>query len=306
LALVFPGQGVQRVGMGKALAERWPEARAVFERADAALKMALSRLCWDGSEAELRDTYNAQPAVLTTSVAYLEALRALRAEQGETLLPDMVAGHSLGEYSALVAAGTLSLEDAVRLVRERGRLMRDSGREHPGGMAAVTGLDSESLQRVCEAASSAGVVTVANSNAPNQTVISGDLAGLTRAIELARKEGAERVARLAVSIASHSPLMERASQRFSVVLAGFRLNDPQIPVVGNLAGQILRSAEDVKRELSQHLVKPVDWTRSVLNMGSQGPVSFIELGPGRVLTGLIKRISPGAEAHSASELGLEG
>jgi [acyl-carrier-protein] S-malonyltransferase len=147
---------------------------------------------------------------------------------------------------------------------------------------------------------------VANSNTPDQTVISGDLAGLARAIELARKEGADRVARLAVSIASHSPLMEKASQRFGEVLAGFRLSDPQVPVVGNFAGQLLQSAEDVRRELSQHLVRPVDWTRSVINMLSQGPVTFVEVGPGRVLTGLIKRISPAAEVRSAADLGLEG
>jgi [acyl-carrier-protein] S-malonyltransferase len=259
----------------------------------------VAHLLLEAEAGELTETRNAQLATFTLSLVVLDAIERLG------IAPTGCAGHSLGEYSALVAAGTLSLEDALRLVRERGRLMRDSGEERPGGMAAVIGLNSECLAEVCRQASRAGVVAVANNNTPTQTVISGDLAGLARAIELAKQAGAERAARLAISIASHSPLMERASQRFSEFLAGFNLADPQVPVIGNLAGQLLQTADDVRRELAHHLVRPVDWTRSVLNMLGQGPVTFIELGPGRVLSGLIRRIHPAADVHAACDLGLE-
>ncbi len=304
-ALVFPGQGSQFVGMGKDIYDSSPAGRAIFDEADRILEFPLSRLCFEGPEEELGDTINAQPAILTVSVAGLAALRERMAAAGRHLEPAYVAGHSLGEYAALVAANVMDFSDALRLVRERGRLMHETGKKRPGGMAAIMGLDSAALESVVARAREAGEVAMANLNAPAQIVISGDTAALQRAIELARAEGARRVAMLKVSIASHSPLMSRAAQGLSEALAHVPLRDPEIPVVANITGQVLHTAEDIRRELAENVVKPVNWTRSVLEMVNGGGETFIEVGPGKVLSGLIKRISADVKAVNVQEFVTE-
>ena len=237
-ALVFPGQGAQFVGMGAALIEASPAAAQTVREADEILGVSLSELMANGPAEELEDTYNAQPAILTISVA---ALRAVESALGDRLHPAMVAGHSLGEFSALVAAGVLDFPDALRLVRERGRIMKAAGEISPGAMAAVLGLDDEVLAEVCrEASNDGGEVVVANRNCPGQTVISGDVGALERASELAKERGAKRVARLGVSIASHSPLMADAAAEFGRHVAELTLADPQVPG----RGQRFRAADD--------------------------------------------------------------
>ena len=291
VSYVFPGQGSQFVGMGRDIYISSPAARAVFDEADSVLGFALSDLCFNGPAETLNDTQYSQPALLTVSIAYLEALRERMRETGQHIEPIFMAGHSLGEYTALVAAGSLSFADGLRLVWERGRLMKDAGERNPGGMAAVIGLEHARLLTVVEAASSEGVVVIANSNSPIQTVISGEIAALLKAMELAKDEGAARVARLAVSIASHSPLMQQAGEQLNLVLSNIHLTDPIVPLVANITGNFLTTAEDIKRELSQQLCKPVAWMASVRQMIEGGANTFIEVGPGQVLSGLIKRIS---------------
>ncbi len=291
LSFVFPGQGSQFVGMGRELYISSPAARAVFDTADGVLGFALSDLCFNGPEEQLNDTQYAQPAIFTMSIAHLEAFREWMRETGQQFEPDFVAGHSLGEYSALVACGSLSFEDGLRFVWERGRLMHEAGEDSPGGMAAVIGLAHDQLMQVVEQASSEGVVVIANSNSPIQTVISGEVKALLKAMELAKQEGAARVARLAVSIASHSPLMTHAGQQLNQVLSSIHLTDPLVPLVANVTGTLCRTADEVKRELSEQLCKPVAWVASVRHMIDEGATTFIEVGPGQVLSGLIKRIS---------------
>ncbi len=291
ISYVFPGQGSQYVGMGREVWERSAAARAVFEEADRVLNFPVTTLCFNGPADMLNDTQYAQPAILTVSVAYLEALREKLKEMGTTIEPVYVAGHSLGEYTALVAAGSLEFADALRLVWERGRLMKEEGVLHPGGMAAVIGLPTDRLRGVVEQASSEGIVVIANSNSPVQTVISGEIQALLKAMELAKNEGAARVARLAVSIASHSPLMQQAGVQLSQVIGNINLVDPIVPLVANITGQVLTTAEDIKRELSDQLCAPVAWVGSVRQMIENGANTFVEIGPGQVLSGLIRRIS---------------
>jgi [acyl-carrier-protein] S-malonyltransferase len=288
---VFPGQGSQFVGMGREVYASSPAARAVFDEADHVLGYALSKLCFEGPDEMLNDTQYAQPAIFTASIAYLEALREWMRGTGHEISPAFVAGHSLGEYTALVAAGSLSFADGLRLVQERGRLMKADGDRTPGGMAAVIGLPSERLETVVRQASAEGVVVIANSNSPIQTVISGELSALLKAMDLARTEGAARVARLEISIASHSPLMHQAGQQLNQLIVNINFSDPIVPLVANVTGTVLRTADDVKRELSDHVCKPVAWVDSVLQMVEEGVGTFIEVGPGQVLSGLIRRIS---------------
>lgn len=304
VAIVFPGQGSQYVGMGKAIYEASEAARRVFDLADEVLEFPLSRLCFDGPAAELEDTINAQPAILTVSVATLEAIKERALAMGQHLTPVVVAGHSLGEFSALVAAGVLDFSSALRLVRERGRLMKEAGDERPGGMAAVIGLDHQTLESVCTEASGEGVISVANANCPGQTVISGELGALTRAMELAKDRGAKRVAQLRISIASHSPLMARASTQLSEAVGKLPLHNPQIPIVANITGQALTTAEEIREELAHHIERPVNWTRSVSEMVNGGVNTFVEVGPGQVLSGLIRRISRDAKTLTIGDLGL--
>jgi [acyl-carrier-protein] S-malonyltransferase len=300
VAFIFPGQGTQYVGMGRALYEASQAAQRIFHQADEALGFPLSRLCFEGPAEELEDTVNAQPAILTVSVACLAALRERWDNVGRAVAPVMVAGHSLGEFTALVAAGVIDFGDAVRLVRERGRLMKESGEAQPGGMAAIVGLDSEALEAICAEAQQYGVLVLANSNSPEQRVISGERPALEYAVGLARERGARAVI-LPITIASHSPLMQRAAVLFAEVLANIPFRDPEVPVVANITGQILTSADEIRRELHEHLLRPVEWTHSVAGMIERGVDTFFEIGPGQVLSRLVKRISDDVRAISLGD-----
>ena len=289
LALVFPGQGSQYVGMGLDLCAQYSEARSVFDEADTALGFGLSKLCFEGPEEELNDTINTQPALLTVCMATLQTMGNL----DEVGVVSSVAGHSLGEYTALVAAGKVSFGDALRLVRERGRLMKEAGEQRPGGMAAVLGLPPESVAEACAVArqETATVVQVANINSPGQIVISGERRGLDRAIELAQHQGARRVVPLAVSIASHSVLMESASAGLREALNGIEFRETDTPVVGNVTGKPLLDSDAIREELTKQVVSPVQWVASVLWMLEHGAKTFVEIGPKDTLSKLIKHIN---------------
>lgn len=308
IALVFPGQGTQHVGMGRYLYDNFPAARAVIDQADVILGYSLSKLMFEGPSDELEDTLNAQPAILTVSVAALEALKDQMHEVGQKLQPVFVAGHSLGEYSALVAAGSLEFRDALTLVKERGRLMKEAGDEFPGGMAAVLGLETDTLAAVCEQASQEmnGIVVVANDNCPGQTVISGEAGALERAMELALERGARRAVKLDISIASHSPLMDRAAHQLGEIVAKVDFREPVIPIVSNLTGRVSTSVEDVRRNVGSHMTRPVMWTNSVREMIDSGATTFVEVGPGNVLGGLIRRVRRDVKTISLNDLNLGG
>lgn len=288
IAFVFPGQGSQQVEMGQDLYRASPEARAVFEDANRILDFDLTNLCFEGPKETLDDTVNAQPALLTVSIA---ALRALQ-HRTDLTTPAFVAGHSMGEYSALVAAGALSFADGLWLVRERGRLMKLAGERNPGGMAAVLGLDEQTVADICR---QAGGVQVANDNAPGQIVISGTFDGIERAMDLASEAGARRVIRLAVSIAAHSVLMNSIVDEFAEAVRATPIQSPGIPVVGNIAARPLESVPAIQQELIQQLTHPVRWVDSIRYMMDQGVGTFVEIGSGDVLAGLIRRIDRGAK-----------
>jgi len=234
-------------------------------------------------------------------VAVLAALHERLGRAADTLQPRFVAGHSLGEYSALVAAGVLEFPTALQLVRERGRLMKETGQRTPGGMAAVIGLDAATLEDVCRKATGKGVVCPANYNSPGQTVISGDLVALSEAIELAIAQGARRVVRLAVSIAAHSPIMHRASDQFALAMSHFHLQDARIPVVSDISARVMVSADEIRAELSRQLYTSVRWTETVREMLTAGVTTFVEIGPGEVLTSLIRRIDRQARTISIGD-----
>lgn len=296
-AFVFPGQGSQSVGMGRALAETSAAARSILDRADAALGQPISRLAWDGPADQLDRTENAQPALLATSIAYLAALRERWADMGlEAPEPRFAAGHSMGQYSALVAAGALSLEDGVRLVRERGRQMQASGGASDGAMAAIIGLDDAAIPELVAQATANGVFGVANRNAPGQVVVSGERAAIEASAEIAKALGARKAMILPVSVAAHSPLMADAAAAMSRVLASIEFHDPSPRLLANADARPIATAEDCRAELVQHLTTGVDWVRAVERMAADGVTTFIEVGPGRVLTGLIKRIVPDSDA----------
>ena len=298
-----PGQGAQKVGMGKDLAERFPAAREAFARIDAALGVPLSRLMFEGPEDELLQTHNAQPAILAHSAAVFAVMGAT--------VHDAVAaaGHSLGEYSAYVTAGTLDAAEAAKLVRRRGELMHDAGTRRPGTMAAVLGLATAEVEAACAEASTASHVAVAaNLNAPDQTVISGDPEGVTRAGEACKARGAKRVIPLKVSGAFHSPLMAPAKEPLAAALAHAPLRDPRFPIVANATAEPVRHADRARTLLVEQLTAPVRWVQCVqqtARMAGEGS-RFIEIGPGNVLAGLMKRILPGASVTSlgsADEVG---
>ena len=284
--------------MGRALAEAYPEARDVFAQANQVLGFPLSKLCFDGPEPELTDTVNQQPALLVTSVATLRAIEA----RAPHVRPAFVAGHSLGEFSALVAAGALDFKAAVWLVRERGRLMKQAGAASPGGMAAILNLDRDVLAAACEEASQASGerVQIANDNSPGQIVISGHQDALAKAIELAKSKGAKRAIPLKISIAAHSPLMALAAQSFRAELDSIAFKPAQMPVVGNVYARPIEFA-DLRDELEMQLTSPVRWTETIQYLVAQGVTRFIEVGPKDVLASLVRRIDPGVAAMNVGD-----
>ena len=297
LAYVFPGQGSQSVGMGRALVERSPAAAAVFAAADAALGEPISRLAWDGPAESLDRTEQAQPAILAASIAILEALRESWAAAGVPApVPAYAAGHSMGQYSALVAAGVIPLGDGIRLVRKRGRCMQASGSGRDGAMAAIIGLDDARIPELVQGAAAHGTFVVANRNAPGQVVVSGERSAIEAGAELARTLGAKRAIILPVSVAAHSPLMAEAAEGMRRALAAVEFRDPVIPLLANADARPITTGEGARAELVEHLTAGVDWVAAVERMAAAGVTTFIEVGPGRVLTGLIKRIAPDAAA----------
>lgn len=295
VAFIFPGQGSQSVGMGQALAAASPAAAAVFAEADAALGGPISALAWNGPEEILNRTENAQPALLATSIAYLAALRERWAATGITAPePRFAAGHSMGQYTAMVAAGVTTLADGVRLVRERGRLMQASGEGRDGAMAAIIGLDDAALPELVARASVAGTFGVANRNAPGQVVVSGERAAIEAGAEIARSLGAKRAIVLPVSVAAHSPLMAEAAAGMRSVLASVPFADPSTTLLANADARPLTTGDACRAELVEHLTTGVDWVRAVETMVAAGVDTFVEVGPGRVLTGLTKRIAADA------------
>ena len=302
LAFVFPGQGSQQPGMGQAVHDASPAARAVFAEADRVLDRPMTELCLTAPADILEDTATAQPAILTVSLAILEAIRERATAEGRTVVPRVVAGHSLGEFTAMVAAGVLDFPTALRLVQERGQLMRQAGIERPGGMAAVIGLDDDALEAVCRTASTLGIVGIANANCPGQVVISGELPALTRAMELAKEAGAKRVLRLPVSIASHSSLMSDVAARMGELVAQSPLRTPRMPIVANASGLPIDTIDEIRSELTTQVEQPVNWTKSVQQMIASGATTFVEIGPGQVLGGLIRRIDRTVTSVSGQDL----
>ena len=291
IALVFPGQGSQKPGMAKDLVDAFPAAAAVFRAADAALGVPLSTLCFDGPAETLMETHNAQPALLTHGVAVWHLLRE---HLGARVV--CAAGHSLGEFTAHVAAGTFDFETAVTLVRTRGELMQRAGLARPGAMAAILGDIDVRVRELCEQASrEAGAVVPANYNSPGQVVVSGEVAGVERLIELATEHGARKCMRLNVSGAFHSPLMDAARPGWDAALAAATMHNASVPVYANVTGRQVMAAKQSRRLLSVQMTSPVRWTETIRNIVEDHPgVTFIELGPGHVLSGLIRKIAPDA------------
>jgi [acyl-carrier-protein] S-malonyltransferase len=294
-AYLFPGQGSQEVGMALDVASHYPAAQDTFEEADELLGFSLSAICFDGPEEALTDTINAQPALLTTSIAILRAVESelgdieRQTEDGSAVL---LAGHSMGEYSALVASGSISFADGLRLVRERGRLMKEAGERSPGRMAAVLGLNMEAVAEVCADVSRQGsIVQVANDNCPGQVVISGNRQGMEAAVDALPSAGARKVAPLAVSIAAHSPLMASAAAELRAAIEATNVEPPQFPVIGNTTARPIATAAEIRAELAAQLTGSVRWTESIGYALDAGVSNFVEIGPGNVLTGLMKRIN---------------
>ncbi len=315
VAFLFPGQGSQAAGMGADIFTASTAARHVFEAVDQALGFSLSDLCFHGPEETLRETINAQPAIVTVSLALLAAFQEALSSPAHApswsspLTPSYSAGHSVGEYAALVAAGALDLESAVQLVRTRGQLMHHEGIVCPGGMAAVIGMDGETLEAICQEATAQtvaslsaaarahqgeGQVAVANFNAPGQIVISGEQRALGLAMDLAKEHGAKRVIPLAVSGAFHSPVMQPAASGLAEAIDATNVHDAAIPIIGNIDAIPLTEARAIRAELAQQIASPVHWIRTIEYLVNVGVTIFLEIGPGQALTGMVKRIAKGA------------
>lgn len=300
IAFLFPGQGAQYVGMGKDLAEAYPEAREVFEIGSEVLGLDLAGMCFLGPEERLMETENTQPAILAVSVSVARVL----AKHG--IRPSCLAGLSLGEYSALVFSGSISLEAAFHIVRERGRYMQEAVPLGKGAMAAIMGLGRDEVERICRDAQGHGVLDMANYNCPGQIVVSGEARAVEAAICLAKEAGAKRAVRLAVSAPFHSRLMEPAAERLAAVLEETEILDPSIPVVSNVGATYLQDARDIRLRLVRQVSSPVMWEDSVRLMSRDGTQVFLEVGPGTALTGFAKRIAPEAQALSVQDCsGLE-
>jgi [acyl-carrier-protein] S-malonyltransferase len=289
IAFIFPGQGSQYTGMGRELAEQFPGARRAFEAADQALDFPLSKLCFEGPAEDLQLTANAQPAILAMSVAAAEVL----GEKG--IRADFVAGHSLGEYSALVAAGSLAIEEAVRLVRKRGQYMQEAVPVGQGAMAALLGMEAAAAEEVCREAAQGEVVSPANFNSPGQVVISGHRGAVERAVALARGHGAKRAIMLNVSAPFHCALMKPAQERLEKELDRVEISEPQVPLANNVDAELVRSAARVREGLKRQVTAPVRWEQAMRVLRSENVECFIEVGPGRVLSGLFRQIDPQAE-----------
>lgn len=314
IAFVFPGQGAQYVGMGQGMAREFPEGRAVFQQADQVLGTRLSALCWEGPDDLLAQTEHTQPAILATSLACLAVLTA------RGIRPDITAGLSLGEYTALVAASAMSMADALPLVRQRGRFMREAASGRRTAMAAILGLDHEAIARVCAAASARGVVEPANYNSPGQIVIAGDEQAVQEGMARAKAAGAKRAVLLPVSAPFHTSLMRPAAERLAPLVERVVLSAPAVPVVSNVTAQAARDPEEIRRLLIAQVANPVRWDDSVRTMAAMGTQTFIEIGPGSTLSGLIRKTMPGARvlrvedavtlqdtlSHLSAEAGVHG
>jgi len=304
LAFLFPGQASQYPGMGRDLAEKFPAARRVFDEADAALNFAISRICFEGPEEELRLTENTQPAILTVSVA------AYRVLEEKGIAPDFVAGHSLGEYSALVAAGAVDFATAVKLVRKRGRYMQEAVPAGQGAMAAILGLAPAEVAEITKKATAGGVVSAANLNSPEQTVISGDAAAVRRAVEIASQSGAKRAVVLPVSAPFHCELMMPAQQRLEADLRAATFQDLRFPLVTNVDAEPITRGDDARDALIRQVCSPVQWLDSIRTMIDAGVHTFVEVGPGKVLVGLLRQIdravrSVGVEDSASLQAALD-
>jgi [acyl-carrier-protein] S-malonyltransferase len=289
IAFVFPGQGSQKAGMGKALADAFAESRAVYDEADRALGFALSTLCFEGPDEQLQLTSNTQPAILATSIAAYRALGA------RGVRPQWVAGHSLGEYSALVAAGTIGLTDAVSAVRRRGQYMQEAVPVGEGAMAAILMLDLPAIEQACREAAEGQVVAPANMNGPGQVVIAGAKAAVERAMEKCKAAGAKRVVPLPVSAPFHCALMQPAQDRLTPELAKIEFRDPAFPLIDNVDAKVVRAGAEARQGLVRQVSSPVRWQESVERLVAEGVTTFVEVGPGEVLAGLVKKIAKGAQ-----------
>jgi [acyl-carrier-protein] S-malonyltransferase len=287
IAFVFPGQGSQYVGMGKDIYKDFPECREVFDYANEILGYDLKSICFEGPEDLLKQTENTQPALFVHSLAIFELLKDFQIKAA--------AGHSLGEYSALTAAGVFKFEDGLRLVRTRGKLMQESGIRNPGTMAAIVGLTIEKVNEICESLKDIGIVQAANFNSPGQIVISGEVNAVKKAIELAKQNGAKLAKELVVSGAFHSPLMNYAYENIASELEKVQFFEPKFPVYSNVTSEKFNNVEEIKSLLVKQIISPVKWQQIVENMTRDGIKTFVEIGAGKVLTGLIKRINPEAE-----------
>ena len=296
-AFLFPGQASQAVGMGRDIYQKYPAARGIFDQADEILGFSLTELCFRGPEEKLRQTIFTQPAVFVHSVAAWHVLSASGIE------PACVAGHSLGEYSALVAARVLEFEEALKLVERRSQLMQLAGEEQPGGMVAVLGLEDQEVEEICRQGAASGIAVVASFNAPGQVAVSGDMAALKRVGELAREAGAKRVIPLEVSGAFHSPLMEPAAREMASLLEVARLCSPQRPVITNVAARPVEDVEDLRRHLIDQITHAVRWTESVRCIAGMGVECAAEVGSGTVLRGLVRRIERDLQVIEAGTVG---